>query len=241
MCSYSLRHLNQRGSGRQIDANLRLGLVVPCLNKFEATRRLCFAFVKSSETRSRTENGLILHVLSIQRINMKSLQWAYTTCNFIPKQELRGEEGGGLMIYGGRIIGTLRYIYLSSYKLPQVGQQWVFTVLAAGSHLWRASQGRNRLYSHKLLTINNYVNCPLNFAFARSIYLFHPPIFEEIAMRIRSIRLSGDIAADPYLGTEVCKTWGEDPFVPHLLVVVQVLNCLKYPLSNKVWFSYTDL
>ncbi len=44
-----------------------------------------------------------------------------------------------------------------------------------------------RPYSHKLLTINNYVNCPLNFAFARSIYLFHPPIFENILMRIRSI------------------------------------------------------
>ncbi len=27
----------------------------------------------------------------------------------------------------------------------------------------------NRPYSHKLLTINNYVNCPPNFAFARSI------------------------------------------------------------------------
>ncbi len=35
-------------------------------------------------------------------------------------------------------------------------------------------------YSHKLLTINNYINCPLNFAFARSSYLFHPPIFEKI-------------------------------------------------------------
>ncbi len=43
----------------------------------------------------------------------------------------------------------------------------------------------NRPYSHKLLTINNYVNCPPNFAFARSIYLFHPPIFEKILMRIR--------------------------------------------------------
>ncbi len=45
----------------------------------------------------------------------------------------------------------------------------------------------NGPYSHKLLTINNYVNCPSNFAFARSIYLFHPPIFEKILMRIRSI------------------------------------------------------
>ncbi len=42
-------------------------------------------------------------------------------------------------------------------------------------------------YLHKLLTINNYVNCPSNFAFARSIYLFHPPILEKILMRIRSI------------------------------------------------------
>ncbi len=41
-----------------------------------------------------------------------------------------------------------------------------------------------RPYSHKLLTINNYVNCPSNFAFARSIYLFHPPNF---LMQIRSI------------------------------------------------------
>ncbi len=36
-----------------------------------------------------------------------------------------------------------------------------------------------RPYSHKLPAINNYVNCPSNFAFARSIYLFHPPIFEK--------------------------------------------------------------
>ncbi len=28
----------------------------------------------------------------------------------------------------------------------------------------------NRQYSHKLLTINNYVNCPSNFAFARSYF-----------------------------------------------------------------------
>ncbi len=48
----------------------------------------------------------------------------------------------------------------------------------------------NRPYSHKLLTINNYVNCPSNFAFARSIYLFHPLIFEKILMRIRSILLA---------------------------------------------------
>ncbi len=45
----------------------------------------------------------------------------------------------------------------------------------------------HRPYSHKLLTINNYVNCPSNFAFACSIYLFHPPIFEKIFVRIRSI------------------------------------------------------
>ncbi len=45
----------------------------------------------------------------------------------------------------------------------------------------------NRPYSHKLLTINNYVNCPSNFAFAHSMYLFHLPNFEEILMRIRSI------------------------------------------------------
>ncbi len=44
-----------------------------------------------------------------------------------------------------------------------------------------------RPYSRKLLTINNYVNCPSNFAFACSIYLFHPPIFEKILMRIPSI------------------------------------------------------
>ncbi len=47
-----------------------------------------------------------------------------------------------------------------------------------------------RPYSHKLLTINNYVNCPSNFAYARLIYLFHPPIFEKILMRIRSIDIA---------------------------------------------------
>ncbi len=45
----------------------------------------------------------------------------------------------------------------------------------------------NRPYLHKLLTINNYLNCPSNFAFARSIYLFHLPIFLKILMRIWSI------------------------------------------------------
>ncbi len=46
------------------------------------------------------------------------------------------------------------------------------------------------MYRPYLLTINNYVNCPSNFAFAHSIYLFHPPIFEKILMRIRSIQLT---------------------------------------------------
>ncbi len=47
----------------------------------------------------------------------------------------------------------------------------------------------NRLYSHKLLTINNYIHCPPDFAYACSICLFHPPIFKKILMRIRSIVL----------------------------------------------------
>ncbi len=37
----------------------------------------------------------------------------------------------------------------------------------------------HRPLPHKLLTINNYENCPSNFVFARSICLFHPPIFEK--------------------------------------------------------------
>ncbi len=41
----------------------------------------------------------------------------------------------------------------------------------------------NRPLQHKLLTINNYVNCPSNFSFACSIRLFHPPVFEKILMR----------------------------------------------------------
>ncbi len=40
----------------------------------------------------------------------------------------------------------------------------------------------NRPYLHKGITINNYVNCPLNFTFAHSICLFHPLIFEKILM-----------------------------------------------------------
>ncbi len=43
---------------------------------------------------------------------MKNLWWAYATCTVIPMQELRGEEGGGLIIHGGRIIRTLRYVIL---------------------------------------------------------------------------------------------------------------------------------
>ncbi len=46
---------------------------------------------------------------------------------------------------------------------------------------------RNRPYSHKGITANNYVNCPSIIVFACLICLFHPPIFEKILMRIRSI------------------------------------------------------
>ncbi len=42
----------------------------------------------------------------------------------------------------------------------------------------------NRTYLHKLLTINNYVNCPSNFAFAR---LFRLPILDYIFLRLLSI------------------------------------------------------
>ncbi len=51
-----------------------------------------------------------------------------------------------------------------------------------GTCIWRVQFPhwfKNRPYSHKLLTINNYVNCPSNFAYARSIYLFYPPVFWE--------------------------------------------------------------
>ncbi len=54
----------------------------------------------------------------------------------------------------------------------------------------------NRPYSHKLITINNYVNCPSNFAFARS---FHPPIFEKILMRIR-VRSTANISITASVG-----------------------------------------
>ncbi len=74
------------------------------------------------------------------------------------------------------------YIVLSSIARGSLGSARVRLVVP-----WAYTTFRNRPYSHKLLTINNYVNCLSNFAFARSIYLFHPPIFEKILMRIRSI------------------------------------------------------
>ncbi len=52
----------------------------------------------SSETRSRAEN---VHVLSIESTYMENLWWAYATYTVIPMQELRGEEGGGLIIHVG--------------------------------------------------------------------------------------------------------------------------------------------
>ncbi len=42
----------------------------------------------------------------------------------------------------------------------------------------------NGPYSHKGITINSYVNCLSNIAFASSIWLFHLPIFGENPMRI---------------------------------------------------------
>ncbi len=41
---------------------------------------------------------------------------------------------------------------------------------------------RYRPYSHKEITINNYVNCPSIFAFARLICRFHLPIVMKILM-----------------------------------------------------------
>ncbi len=54
----------------------------------------------------------------------------------------------------------------------------VYTVMTQ-SWVQQIRQFSNRPYSHRLLTVNNYVNCPSNFAFARSIYLFHPPILRK--------------------------------------------------------------
>ncbi len=61
----------------------------------------------------------------------------------------------------------------------------------------------NRPYSHKLLTINNYVNCPSNFAFARSIYL---PIFEKNLMRIRS--KTDNVGIGRSVGGSICQLVG---------------------------------
>ncbi len=71
-------------------------------------------------------------------------------------------------------------IVLSQYYRTSKRQSCSYLIQVRKEQLGRC----NRPYSHKLLTINNYVNCPSNFAFARSICLFHPPIF---LMRIRSI------------------------------------------------------
>ncbi len=45
-----------------------------------------------------------------------------------------------------------------------------------------------RPYSHKLLTINNYVNCPSSFALARLNYLFHLPILRKSLCKYGSLQ-----------------------------------------------------
>ncbi len=59
--------------------------------------------------------------------------------------------------------------------------------MGADTSMYGCSSEPNRPYSHKLLTINNYVNCPSNFAFARSIHL---PIFEKILRSIRALSVT---------------------------------------------------
>ncbi len=87
-------------------------------------------------------------------------------------------------------------IVYTSLKTPFFGNEAVLALTMSFSfpkfRVCSSSSGAALLYrpySHKLLTINNYVNCPSNFAFARSIYLFHPLIFEKILMRIQSIQM----------------------------------------------------
>ncbi len=94
------------------------------------------------------------------------------------------------------------HIYIYALSVQRVNgehiiiQVWYLIIhrtwLVASSYLYLVAGFTHpctvyRPYSHKLLTINNYANCPSNFAFARSIYLFHPPIFEKILLRIWSI------------------------------------------------------
>ncbi len=67
--------------------------------------------------------------------------------------------------------------------VPGEPAQYMYSVLC--------KEMANSPYSHKLLTVNNYVNCPSNFAFAHLIYMFYPPIFEKILIRIQSIAPAG--------------------------------------------------
>ncbi len=58
--------------------------------------------MKSSETRSQPESEPILHVLSIEPINI--FFFAAGVYYLIPMQELGNEERGGLTMNGGQII-----------------------------------------------------------------------------------------------------------------------------------------
>ncbi len=66
-----------------------------------------------------------------------------------------------------------------------LGPQEYLIMAEAVEELENTEASVNTSYSHKGITINSYVNCISNFVFASSISLFHPPIFENIRMRIR--------------------------------------------------------
>ncbi len=56
----------------------------------------------------------------IKRTNMNNLWWAYTTCTLIPMQELRCEEGGGLIIHVG-----VYYVLYGSFNLWTIHAQFL--------------------------------------------------------------------------------------------------------------------
>ncbi len=89
-------------------------------------------------------------------------------------------------LYGGLIPGvnTLYRLFCFFKLFPMVGKglkgqghkvstylcESINSVGVIPTTCTRQDSSCNRPYSHKLLTINNYVNCPSNFAFARPYF-----------------------------------------------------------------------
>ncbi len=87
------------GAGWHRDVIPRLGMVVQCLCKFEGKETIVVRLREVLGTRSQPESEPILHVMSIDPINI--IIFAAGVFYLIPMQELGNEERGGRTMNGG--------------------------------------------------------------------------------------------------------------------------------------------